>query len=131
MKIVLRGLAACALLVLAMQPIQAAEKSSDKKVPKVGESFSKSGAQGPKVAHGLSSLHREWIVDEGVSGFNLGSLSNFGCAGDEAAVRDGECLCCCATQRANIYHADCWVPHKRSIARWVVKFSKAEADHHS
>jgi hypothetical protein len=43
MKIILSGLAAFALLALAGPTIQAAEKSSDNKEPKVGESFSKSG----------------------------------------------------------------------------------------
>src|SRR2546423_2783807 len=44
MKIVLSSLAALAVLALAAAPpIQAAEKSSDKKTPKEGESFSGSG----------------------------------------------------------------------------------------
>jgi len=43
MKIVLSGLVAFALLALAAPTIQAAEKSSDTKTPKAGESFSRSG----------------------------------------------------------------------------------------
>jgi len=43
MKIVLTWLGAFALLALAAPTIQAAEKSSHAKTPKVGESFSKSG----------------------------------------------------------------------------------------
>ena len=44
MKIVLSGFVAFALLALATAPtVQAAEKSSDKKTPKAGESFSGSG----------------------------------------------------------------------------------------
>ncbi|PYJ28893.1 MAG: hypothetical protein DME90_06695 [Verrucomicrobia bacterium] len=43
MKIVFSGLAAFALLTLAGPTIQAAEKSSDTKTPKAGESFSKNG----------------------------------------------------------------------------------------
>src|SRR6266403_6320665 len=43
MKIVLSGLVAFTLLALAAPTIQATEKSSDAKTPKVGESFSKSG----------------------------------------------------------------------------------------
>jgi hypothetical protein len=43
MKIILTGVAAVTLLLLAAPAIQAAEKSSDTKTPKVGESFSKSG----------------------------------------------------------------------------------------
>src|SRR5438132_2736767 len=43
MKIVLSGLVAFALLAFAAPTIQAAEKSSDTKTPKAGESFSRSG----------------------------------------------------------------------------------------
>lgn len=43
MKIALSGLVALALLALAAPTIQAAEKSSDTKTPKAGESFSRSG----------------------------------------------------------------------------------------
>jgi len=44
MKIILSGFAAFALLALVAAPtVQAAEKSSDKKTPKAGESFSGSG----------------------------------------------------------------------------------------
>src|ERR1700747_1877291 len=43
MKIVLSGLVASALLALAAPAVQAAEKSSDTKTPKAGESFSRSG----------------------------------------------------------------------------------------
>src|SRR5437016_13781284 len=43
MKVFLSGLVAFALLALAAPTIQAAEKSSDTKTPKAGESFSRSG----------------------------------------------------------------------------------------
>lgn len=43
MKIALCGMVASALLALAGSTIQAAEKSSDTKTPKTGESFSGSG----------------------------------------------------------------------------------------
>src|SRR5207237_5002524 len=43
MKIIFGGLLAFALLTLASPAIQAAEKSSDTKTPKAGESFSRSG----------------------------------------------------------------------------------------
>jgi len=43
MKIIFGGLLAFALLTLASPAIQAAEKSSDTKTPKAGESFSRNG----------------------------------------------------------------------------------------
>ena len=43
MKIVLSGLVALALLAFAALTIEAAEKSSDTKTPKAGESFNRSG----------------------------------------------------------------------------------------
>jgi hypothetical protein len=43
MKIVLSALVAFALLALAAPTLQAAEKSSDTKTPKAGESFNRSG----------------------------------------------------------------------------------------